>query len=126
MAWARREAGSTHGASPTGAMHPLVASAHGGCLGRARVLGAHGAGLGSLASYWGVHRGPASPPMEKPFEELGFGFSRLRAHQGGLHHFPRGPRVSLLPLIYAGKSKHVDKMLEAGFPSAGINLPFSP
>lgn len=33
-AWARQEEGSTPGASPTGAMHPLVVSSHGGCLGR--------------------------------------------------------------------------------------------
>lgn len=99
------EEGSTQGASPMGARHPLVVS--GPRQDTGVPMGAHQVGLGSLASYQAV---------------LGFAFSRFRANTVS-HGLP--PPLSPLPAFMQGKSVILTKELKLAFPPAGISLPFS-
>lgn len=65
--------------------------------------------------------GPTSPPHGETRQGVGFGFSRLRAPPRWAPLVPTGVPQRL----YARKSSNFDKILEAGFPSAGVNPPFS-
>lgn len=95
-----------------GAMHPLVAGGHSGCLGRVWVsVGAHQLGLGSLD--------PPALPMGKPVREWGLVSPGSEHPQGGLHRFPRGSPNSFM----SGKAVILTKYFKLSFPQPGSTRP---